>query len=229
MQIQLEWGEHAITQTWAEVYVLVDVLSFSTCVDIALGCGAAILPFRFKDQRAAAYAREHQALLAAGRGEAGFSLSPASLQSLPAGTRLVLPSPNGATLSLLTGETVTVCACLRNARAVAEWIQKQGYERVQLVPAGERWPNGSLRPALEDWLGAGAVLSHLTGDFNPDAEVARHAFHAQRDQLNRLIQNCPSGQELMQRGFAQDVQLALERDTSQIVPVLQGQTYLDAG
>lgn len=227
MRIGLEWGEHGILAHPADLFVLIDVLSFTTCVDIAVARGATILPFRYKDQRAEAYATEQQAQLAAGRGEPGFSLSPASLRQLPAATRLVLPSPNGATLSLLTGETPTIAACLRNAAAVAAWIQSRPFERVQLVPAGERWPDGSLRPALEDGLGAGAVLSQLAADavYTPDAQVARETYLAQRHRLAELIRGCPSGQELIGRGFAADVELALESDASRQVPLLRNQAY----
>lgn len=225
MHIGLEWGEHGILAHPADVYILIDVLSFTTCVDIAASRGACILPFKYKDARAAAHADTHQALLAASRGQPGFSLSPASLQTLPADTRLVLPSPNGATLSLLTGETPTLAACLRNAAAVAEWIAAQGFRRVQIVPAGERWPDGSLRPALEDWLGAGAVLSHLQADLSPDARVAREAFIAQRGGLAGLIEACHSGQELMERGFGADVELAVQLNVSCSVPLLQSGAY----
>lgn len=227
MRIGLEWGEHGILKHPADVYVLIDVLSFSTCVDIAVSRGAQILPFRYKDERAVAHAAAHQAVLAAGRGQAGFSLSPASLQTLPADTRLVLPSPNGATLSLLTGETPTLAACLRNAAAVAEWISAQGFRRVQIVPAGERWPDGGLRPALEDWLGAGAVLSHLDAgsDSEPDALVARAAFVAQQGRLAELIAQCPSGLELSERGFDQDVGLAVQLNVSCSVPLLRSGVY----
>ena len=48
-----------------------------------------------------------------------------------------------------------VAASLRNAEAVGAWIGEQDYNSVAVVAAGERWPDGSLRPALEDLLGAG--------------------------------------------------------------------------
>ena len=42
--------------------------------------------------------------------------------------------------------------------AVARWLQARG-GTVAVVAAGERWPDGSLRPAAEDLWGAGAVLA----------------------------------------------------------------------
>lgn len=61
------------------------------------------------------------------------------------------------------GGGVVVAACLRNARAVAAWLsERSGADDgpVTVIAAGERWPDGSLRPA-QDLLGAGAVVAAL--------------------------------------------------------------------
>ena len=94
-------------------------------------------------------------------------------------SRLVLPSPNGSAIAA-AAPGVTVAASLRNASAVAEWLSERfrgDVEPVSVIAAGERWPDGSLRPALEDLLGAGAVLSALvarTGvSESPEAAAAR--------------------------------------------------------
>ena len=53
-RIRLEWGPTgaaAITRD-ADVAVVVDVLSFSTTVTVALGRGITVHPFRWRDERA---------------------------------------------------------------------------------------------------------------------------------------------------------------------------------
>ena len=224
--IRCEWGLAGVEalSPISDAVVLVDVLSFTTCVDIATSNGAAVLPYRFKDDGSAAeYARRHGAVAAAKRGSPGFTLSPASLLDISEGTRLVLPSPNGATLSLsigTVGAAATLAGCLRNLHAVAERASELG-TRIAVIPCGERWPDGSLRPALEDWLGAGAVIRCLSGRKSPEAQAAQRLFEAYRGDLARTLTDCASGQELIGRGFAADVALAAQLDCSSGAPLLQ--------
>src|SRR5690606_29618051 len=104
--VRCEWGEHGVAQLAPEsdAVVIVDVLSFSTSVDIAVGNGAIVYPYRGKGELALDYAQSVGAILADFHrtGEAGYSLAPSSLLYIPSGTRLVLPSLNGSTLSLAT-------------------------------------------------------------------------------------------------------------------------------
>src|SRR5258708_36458772 len=98
-----------------------DVFSFSTAVDVAVARGATIFPYRWKDESAIEYSKSLGAdLVDVTRSKEGWSLSPASLSSVPCGARLVLPSANGATLSLLTGGGPTLTGFFRDAKALAE-------------------------------------------------------------------------------------------------------------
>jgi 2-phosphosulfolactate phosphatase len=136
---------------------------------------------------------------------------------MPAVSRIVLPSPNGSTLTLLAADSsVVFCGCLRNARVVAEAYA--GYDSVGVVPAGERWPNRTSRPSLEDWLGAGAVISHLSGSWSPEAKAAAAAFHDQEEDLLGALNACPSGIELIGKGYGRDVETASQYDSSITVP-----------
>ena len=51
-----EWGEGGVLELsrTSDVVIIVDVLSFSTCVDIATASGAAVYPYLWKDERARA-------------------------------------------------------------------------------------------------------------------------------------------------------------------------------
>lgn len=228
--LRCEWGLDGLFSLapTSEVVVIVDVLSFSTAVDIATANGASVLPYRWKDDSARQFADEKRALLAADRSVPGqYSLSPASLQSIAAHTALVLPSPNGSSLCLSAKGIPTFTACLRNAPAVARRASQLG-SRIALVPAGERWSDDTLRPSLEDLIGAGAVLSELPGKPSPEAELAVAAFECFRRNLYDVISRCGSGRELIQNGFARDVEIAAEYAVSSCVPVLAGDRLIDA-
>lgn len=228
--IDAEWGRHGIEtlRGHAAVFIIVDVLSFSTAVDIATARGAAIIPFPRHDREAArAEAARHNALLAGTRDEhALYSLSPASLIAIPNGTRLVLPSPNGSALSCATGPAPTFAGCLRNAAAVAEAARAAAAGApIAVIPAGEKWPDNSLRPALEDFLGAGAIIHHLGLPCSPEAQAARDAWRAAGAGLPDLLRACRSGRELIARGFPGDVDLAAVENISENAPRLAAGIY----
>ncbi len=224
--IRCEWGVNAARELAGDVdaVIVVDVLSFSTCIDIAVSRNAIVFPFAWRDSRAEQFAAQHNAMLAGSRSRTQPSLSPTSLQQLSAGARLVLPSPNGATISGLTAQKPTFAACFRNARAVALAAQQLG-ARVLVIPAGERWPDDSMRPSLEDWLGAGAVITHLTGTLSPEATAARDAFVQHASRLPEVIRSCASGRELIDGGWDVDVEIAAECDVSETVPRLIDGAY----
>jgi len=230
-----EWGLSGIgaLHEHVTVLVIVDVLSFSTAVDVAVSRGAIVYPFPFADERGAQAAAERVgAVLAHPRRTATgqFSLSPASLLSIQPGTKLMLPSPNGSRLSVAASRTpnrISVLAgCLRNASAVARAARViAGDQAIGVIPAGECWPDGSLRVATEDLLGAGAILDRLDLACSPEAQVARDAYRAAGHEVASLIRLSVSGRELVERGFSGDVDLALEQDVSASVPILAEGAY----
>lgn len=221
-----EWGPQgaAAFDGHAGAIVIVDVLSFSTCVDIAVSRGALVYPFAYSDQRGATE-RAHRigSAVAGPRGDSAFrfSLSPASLTTIEAGSKLVLPSPNGSAISATPRTTPVLAGGLRNARAVAARALEIAKDApVAIVPAGERWPDGSLRPAIEDLIGAGAIAEALGRPCSPEAEVARQAFVSLSSTFADIIRESTSGQELIHRGYPDDVELAIALDVSTIAPRL---------
>ncbi|WP_329113711.1 2-phosphosulfolactate phosphatase [Streptomyces sp. NBC_01353] len=254
MGVTFGWGptEAAVLARDAACLVVVDVLSFTTAVGVAVESGAAVYPYRWRDETAVGYAAKLDAALAVGRSEVSpespWSLSPAALRTAPPTERLVLPSPNGSTIAAQGGETgvppggapgdgglPVVAASLRNRTAVARWLADRGYGSESLpltvIASGERWPDGSLRPALEDLLGVGAVLSALRAlgpyDLTPEARAAATLWEATEDPVAEL-HRCDSGRELYEYGYPQDVAVAAEVDTSETVPVLTDGAFLEA-
>ncbi len=227
--IRCEWGRRGVDvlAPLSDAVIIVDTLSFSTSVDIATSNDATVFPFFSTEITAQDYATEKDALLA-GHNEEGYTLRPSSLVDIQAGTRLVLPSPNGSTLSSLTGGTLTFAGCLRNAQAVATAVQEQ-YQQITVIPAGERWKDDkTLRPALEDWLGAGAIIHYLQGDKSPEATSAEIAFLHYKDKLLETLQSIGSGIELIDKGYPQDVLLASQLNVSTAVPRLITRAYRSA-
>ncbi|MEA1676492.1 2-phosphosulfolactate phosphatase [Nitrospirillum sp. BR 11163] len=138
----------------------------------------------------------------------------------------MLPSPNGSRLSLAGGTTAVLAGCLRNATAVARRARllADGGD-IAIIPAGERWPDGTLRPAVEDLLGAGAIIEALDLAPSPEARVARDAYRATGPDLAGIIRSGRSGQELIGWGYADDVELAVELDASTTAPTLRDGAY----
>lgn len=228
-RIGCEWGASGIAAVVADeapvVVVVCDVLIFSTAVVAALDAGVWVHPHAWGDgAAAAAYAATRGAMVAGRRGEAEPNLSPGSLARLPAGTHVVVPSPNGATCALAahSAGVPVVLGALVNAEAVADFVRAVDGVAL-LVPAGERWPDGSLRPALEDWLGAGAVAAALPwGILSEEARAARVAYESCRTHLAHVLAATRSGQELIARGYRGDVERAGAVGRSGAVPRLGG-------
>lgn len=254
--VRLEWGvEGALALTryaverGASVYaVVVDVLSFTTSVSVAADAGLPVLPYRWNNDGAHVFAEERSAVLAQPRSrtrDGGISLSPRSIRDTQVKSAIVLPSPNGSTIAemLAASGAVVVAGALRNRTAVGRWLAlrlaephaqpRGGGAVVLLVPAGERWSDGSLRPAVEDFWGAGGVAAALvqqleggpgahpaSGLLSPEAETARLAFTGVRDRLADELASCASGRELVDSGWPEDVTIAGELDASPSVPVL---------
>jgi 2-phosphosulfolactate phosphatase len=228
--IRFEWGLSGVKALApiSDVVIIVDVLSFTTCVDLVVGNRGIVFPYKGEVQQLAGYAESVGAVYATRERDAVYSLSPSKLANIPAETRLVLPSPNGSTLSLATGEVQTIAGCLRNAEAVAAKAVRLG-KRIAVIAAGEQWwGEGTLRPGVEDLLGAGAIIANLNGRLSPEAELTLAAFKNAQANLKELLFRCGSGKELIGKGFEEDVVLAAEINVSSVAPLLTNGAYQNA-
>jgi 2-phosphosulfolactate phosphatase len=238
-QVRFDWGLSGARSVGraADITVVVDVLSFTTTLSVAIEAGTSVLPYPLNRAGAAAFAAEHGAVLAVPRAEASpgqSSLSPASLRLSAPPARLVLPSPNGATIAFEVGN-LCLAGCLRNADAVATWIAGRhdpDTTSVAVIAAGERWPDDSLRPAVEDLWGAGAIVAALRDegwtDLSPEAETTAVVWDSVAADVSATLFNCASGRELVAAGYRDDVLIAGEVNASSSVPLLRNGSFESA-
>ncbi len=174
-RVRFDWGPTgaAAIAAGADIAVVVDVLSFTTTLCVAVERGMTVLPYRWKDERAAAHAEQHAATLAVGRLEA--RALPPVLGGQPVAGRDVAgvrrrrgsscprrTAPRSPSALPRPAAPWSAPACATGPPLPTGSLARGG--TVAVVAAGERWPDDSLRPAAEDLWGAGAVLALLPRD-----------------------------------------------------------------
>ncbi|MFB8388220.1 2-phosphosulfolactate phosphatase [Microbacterium sp. NPDC055910] len=132
---------------------------------------------------------------------------------------------------------VVLLGCLRNASATAravldEQTRRAGRTSIAVVAVGQRDRDGAPRFAVEDLLGAGAVIDALTklgiDHTSPEAAVAAEGFHGLRRATRHLLTASGSGQALLDGG-ARDVVLdAAAVDVVSVVPTLVDGVFIAA-
>jgi len=238
----MEWGIRGARDAAArgDIVVIVDVLCFSTTTIVAVHAGMQVIPASLQTD-VATLAKTWQAEVAHPRQTAGegYSLSPTSfLRGTNGNNRLILPSPNGARCSTACRTATAVfIGALINAQPVSRHIQQLSHELdkpVTIIACGEQWNDpisgdNCLRPAIEDYLGAGAILAYIDEELSPEADVCRSAFRGSLKRLDDLIWDCGSGRELRERGFADDVHLARKLNLYSTVPGWVGGVFQNVG
>lgn len=148
-------------------------------------------------------------------------------------------SLNGAAVAAAADPGATVLlGCLRNAAAVARAVMAEQERRgartsIAVIAAGElaaRGPAGPLRFAVEDQLGAGAIIDALGAlgidHTAPEAAAAAESFRALRGAVRHLLTASGSGQELLGRGLRDEVLAAASVDAVDTVPVLRDGVFI---
>jgi 2-phosphosulfolactate phosphatase len=210
-QVRFEWGVDGLDRLApSDVVVVVDVLSFSTSVTDRVAAGEAV----------------------------------------PLDDRAHATSLNGAAVAQRAEakDAVVLLGGLRNAGAVANAIMAEQTRRgvrtsIAVIAAGElphpagelphpaagavptgSSPSGSLRFAVEDQLGAGAVIDALgklgIDHTSPEAAAACESFRGLRGAVRHLLTASGSGRELAEEGRRDDVLHAAEQDAVGAVPRL---------
>jgi 2-phosphosulfolactate phosphatase len=84
-----------------------------------------------------------------------------------------------------------------------------------VVPCGEHWPDQSLRPSLEEYVAAGGIIAAFDHtDLSAEARAAAIVYTGLGTQRSSALRSCGSARELLERGFADDVELCLAEDVS---------------
>jgi 2-phosphosulfolactate phosphatase len=242
-RVRFEWGPEGLRAlgTAPRVVVVVDVLTFSTAVDVAVARGASVFPLGWPQggpssvvsKMVVEHAAQIGGVAAVGRravnSEHPYTLSPRSMARVPRGTRLVVASPNGARVSLAAAESgATVLAgSLRNATAIAQAALALG-SPIAVIAGGEQWgASGMLRPSFEDLVGAGAIIVALgTEGVSPEARAAAAAYRAVSHELAKMLAQCASGRELIAKGFKHDITWAAKLNVSRTVPILRDGAFV---
>jgi 2-phosphosulfolactate phosphatase len=129
------------------------------------------------------------------------------------------------------GGAKVLVGSIRNATAVARAVQtiqetRQARTSVALIATGERDGSNDVRFAVEDQLGAGAIVSALTDlgidHTAPDAAVAAEGFRALRRALGHLVSASGSGRDAAD---APSVAGASRLDAVSAVPVLRDRVF----
>lgn len=220
-----------------DIIVIVDVLRFSSCVAAAVERGAAVFPCAWDGEAAALAARVGGRVAFAPPGSrAGFALVPTFTEAA-AGETIVLRTANGAECTLLAASAPHVFAgALLNASALAAAVAgllEASELCVTVVACGERLSaptdGEAISFAIEDYLGAGAILAALDRDLSAEARVCAGAFERSRGDLLDLLLDGGSGRQLRGWGLEADTRFAAQIDACTAVPLLRDGRYDQQG
>jgi 2-phosphosulfolactate phosphatase len=142
----------------------------------------------------------------------------------------VLSDGTGFVDSLGANEAVIVAGSLRNCAAVARWALEQQADKgdrftVAVVASGALREGGELRFALEDLLGAGAIIDALADvgiDYcSPEAASAAAAYTGLRNATGHLIGASTGGRVVAKAGGRATIDAAIDVNSSDEVPILR--------
>ena len=199
-----------------DVTIVVDALRASTTIITALENFQTIIPVK-NIEDATKLASKYCAVLAGERGGAavkGFDTgnSPVEIQNF-SGEVLVLTTTNGTRIleglksKVLVGSFVNAEAVAKKALAIAE-------NHIEVIMAGV---NG--RFAIEDFLGAGEIISNLQDQELDEMALASVLASQDKKAVDKAVKNSKSAQGLYELGLGEDVDFCLKRNLYDTVPV----------
>jgi 2-phosphosulfolactate phosphatase len=145
----------------------------------------------------------------------GFDLgnSPGDFNDHQEGKTLLMCTTNGTKAILAArGADQVFTGAIVNAQAVARKLREVA-KNVTLLCAGT---NGEV--AMEDAIGAGAVISFLEGAaLSEGARKARQSFLAARDDLPRLLRATAGGRNIIRAQLERDIDFAARLNSFSVV------------
>lgn len=199
-----------------DLSIMVDVLRASTTITMALNHFKRVIPV-VDHAEAVKIASENEALIAGERRGAtldGFDAgnSPIEIQALE-GETLVLTTSNGTRIMEGMDSQILV-GCFTNAKAVALAAKELATEEIEVVMAGVEG-----RFAIEDFLGAGEIISNLQNENLDEYSQAAVMAAENKDLVEYNILKSRSARRLSEIGFEKDVEFCLQRNISDNVPI----------
>ena len=216
-EIRCEWGLRGLRALApvSDVVIIVDVLSFSTALDVATSRGAADLSLT---RCSSDTVRRREA-----RG--AFRYRPRRCNRSKPGTRLVLPSPNGAALAFSANHPIVLAACLRNATRRRGARRPLGHDRRgdsgrrnlgHGRPSAVRRRPGRRRRTSSRPFAAGSLLKRNS---------RRPRSHSSANIFRQCCAIAVPGGNCIERGYAMDVEIAAQLDVSRNVPRMTDRAF----
>ncbi|WP_414470348.1 2-phosphosulfolactate phosphatase [Methanobacterium sp. ACI-7] len=212
MQVNLSFEKSFST----DVAVMVDVLRASTTITVALDNFNQIMAVKDKEH-AIRLANEHNAVLAGerrGKKIEGFDTgnSPVEIKNF-SGDYLVLTTSNGT--RILEGMNAkALVGSFVNARAVAKAASKLADDHIEIVMAGVLG-----RFAIEDFLGAGAIIKNLKKYDLDEKALAAYMASADEEMVNKAVLSSYSSLGLQKLGYIDDINFSIRKDIYDVVPI----------
>jgi 2-phosphosulfolactate phosphatase len=247
-QVHIEWGMIGARQAAdrGDVAVIVDVLSFSTEIVLAVAAGKVCLVYSdaeleamggIEAAAAALDARPHRRFRRFGADDAALPATGSGPSA--SGERVLFRSSNGASCTgAAEAAPELLIGSFRNARACAGHVTRllasRSAHRVTLVACGSVTAaegERRFRPALEDWLAAGQIAAYLASSglvLSPEAHAAACGWPG-----SEMLSACVAANALIEADLDEMVELALAIDCTDVVPArlasdLSGRVFTSA-
>jgi len=183
-----------------DVAIMVDVLRASTTINVAMGNFKEIIPVKgIEEAQILAKSKNNSVLAGERRGSAieGFVITTSN------GTRIM----EGINAKILIGSFV-------NAKAVAREALNLADSHIDIVMAGVEG-----RFAIEDFLGAGEIISNLKDHKLDEKALAACMASVNNSMVDNAVKNSRSARRLAEIGLSKDVDFCLKRNIYDHVPV----------